>query len=230
MIHWDGGRVRRRGSGLIALAGVMFALALVFSMGGSFGSAVDAANSDIQLLEIELLERNESGISGLVTITSSNPETRIEIEVRGAVADYLPYLHLGTCDEYAAGGSIPLAVTQPGEPVSTTVDLPIEELAAGTYVVDLHIARGSLESLMDPSTSVACGAIVTGDPAGATVQPPITGIGPFDGDNVNWLVVTLTGFGVLFGFAGLLARRVPLPLVAEDVNQVALQRLRGLFV
>ncbi len=230
MMRWSTQPARRRSSWWLALAGVTLAFALVVALSGSLGAAVEAASGDDPTVEFALFTRNDSGIAGVARLAPSETDTRIEILVDGPDAEYLPYLHRGSCDEYTADVSIPLAVVRPGSTVNTTVDLSVSELTTGEYVIDLHVARGSLESLMDPATSVACGVIALDEAKDGPLQTPVAGIGPFDSDSANWFAVGLTGLGVLFGFAGLLARRVPPPAVAEDVNDVAIRRLRGIFV
>jgi len=230
MIRWSGDQPRRRNSGWLALAGVTFAFALVVALSGTLGVAVEAAPGDDQPVEFDLLPRNGSGISATARLTPSESDTRIEIVVNGPDAEYLPYLHRGTCDEYSSDVSIPLAVVRPGSTVNTTVDLSVSQLTAGGFLIDLHIARGSLESLMDPATSVSCGLLAIDGSSDEPLQTPVAGIGPFDSSSVNWVAAVLTVLAVLFGFAGLLARRVPPPVVAEDVDSVAVRRLQGLFV
>lgn len=230
MIRWSRNQPRRRSSGWLFLAGVTFAFALVIALSGTLDVAVEAAAGDDQPVEFELLPRNDSGIGGSARLTPSDSDTRIEIVVNGPKGDYLPYLHRGSCDEYSSDMSIPLAVVRPGSTVNTTVDLSVSELTTGGYVIDLHVAMGSLESLMDPATSVSCGVLTLNGSQNNPLQTPVAGIGPLDSGSANLVAAGLTVLAMLFGFAGLLARRVPPPIAAEDVNHVAIRRLRGLFV
>jgi hypothetical protein len=74
------------------------------------------------------------------------------------------------------------------------VDIPLETLRTRPYVIDLHALEGSIETLLDPSTSVSCGVVGTSqdedEGSGETsgVNPPIAGIGPIDSSR-EWMLV-----------------------------------------
>jgi hypothetical protein len=229
MIRWGERRTDRRGGGWLLLSGVAIALALSIAFRVLTGTDVLAAQANPDSISIELEERNDSEVSGVALIQRSDAESRIEVAIDGPAGQYLPYLHRGTCEAFIEGSSIPLAVVLPETPVGVTVDLTFEELVNGEFVIDLHVARGTLDSLMDPATSVACGTIQESN-GSETLQPPVAGIGPIGDDQAIWATVGFTVLGLMSASAGILIRRSPRPVSEVEVNMVALERLRGLFI
>jgi hypothetical protein len=182
---------------------------------------------------IELAERNDSGVSGEAGLVAADGATWVHISVDGASDNYLPYLHRGTCSAYFDAPAIPLALTATGVQSKTAVDLPLDELESGSYVIDLHIVVGDLEDLLDPKSSVACGAIGAeeGGVGGstATTQPPVTGIGPLQTGR-DWTLAVAFAMAILsfvLALTCLRERRLPAepPVI---INVVAMHRLRGL--
>jgi hypothetical protein len=187
-------------------------------------------------VSVRILERDHSGVSGKATLDAADGAVWVKIQVRGAKRDYLPYLHRGTCDAYRETPAIPLSLVAPGHTSETAIDLPLEELDSGDYVIDLHAADGDIASLLDPATSVACGVIgaktaatPTGEAAGST-HPPSTGVGPLESGHGRLL--TLMGALCLSSLilaclgAGVRQRPQHVPVV---IDVVARHRLRGLM-
>jgi hypothetical protein len=130
--------------GAITLAGARFVL---------------PAGAGTEPVSFPLVERNDSGVSGNVVLEVADGVTWFTVDVTGPDTNYLPILRVGTCEAFENDTATPLALVALGDPVATAIDIPIERLTSGGYMVDLHVADGSYEELLDPATSVACGAI-----------------------------------------------------------------------
>lgn len=214
--HAPGGARRRFAGSAVLFCGAILLTAVRFVL---------PAGAGIEPVTFPLVERNGSGVAGTVTLESVDGVTWFGIGVTGPDTNYLPIIRIGTCEAFASDAATPLALVTLGDTVSTAIDIPIERLQAGRYVVDLHVAGGSYDELLDPETSVACGTIpastdatVPGDGAGAgagtsaasdesvdprmpadgsdPIQTPDAGVGPIQSER-DWLMVT----GALLGLA-----------------------------
>ena len=145
------GRARRRFAGSAILLSCAITLA-----GARF---VLPAGAGTEPISFPLEERNGSGVGGSVALEAADGVTWFSVSVTGPDTNYLPILRAGSCEAFDDESATPLALVTLGEPVATAIDVPIERLTGGGYVVDLHVAGGSYEELLDPATSVACGAI-----------------------------------------------------------------------
>jgi hypothetical protein len=195
---------------------------------------VSGAQADDETMIVDLAERNGSGVTAQAELARSDAETRIRVSVLIGDGTFLPFLHRGTCAEYGAMDAVPLSLVAPEAPSETTVDLDVTTLTSGTYVIDLHVANGNLEMLMDPETGVACGVIETGGArsAGIAAQAPVTGIGPVDLPN-TWsqpAMLTLIAAGTFTAFAAVRTGRLTKSPQPELIDVVAMHRLRGLFL
>jgi hypothetical protein len=224
-------RNRRRARRLFVGAAVLLGLAVVLT-GARFYLPVMA---DATSVTVRLKERNQSGVSGRARLEAADGVTWIRISVNGPDLEYLPYLHHGTCKEYREALAIPLSLVAPNRPGETAIDIPLDELLSGGYVIDLHTVDLDVETLFDPATSVACGVVgkpKAPPPAGGTteeVQPPITGVGPIQGGR-DWAMLTAAALGAasfLFAMAGMREQRhVAQGFTTVDV--VNIRRLQGL--
>jgi hypothetical protein len=224
--------VRRGRLRWLASAALLWTLAILTALHDPRSPFVSGASAQDQPLSVELFERNGSGIRGVAEITPGKSESTVEIDVTGEDGEsYLPFIHRGTCFKFNESISVPLAIASLGAPSETTVDLDFETLTAGDIVIDLHRAEGSLETLMSPSTSVACGAISLPETEdGGALQTPVAGIGPVDVD-ARWsgpTVGVLIAGGMLAAMAGLRTARVPHYPEPVVIDVVARHRLRGL--
>jgi hypothetical protein len=216
-------RVRWMAYVTLALIGLGLALA---------GSGADAAD---KRASVRLPSTNGSTVRGRATVAQLDGLTTIAVSVAGGGdASYLPYVHRGTCTAYKEQPAIPLAIATSEAPSQTTVDIAIETLLNGEYVVDLHVAEGSIASLTDPTTSVACGVLQAASaatPTAVATQPPVAeapvaGVGPLSDGQTAGVLVALAGV-IAIGcmMTGLRLRR---PAVYVR-TRVVRRRYRGLL-
>jgi hypothetical protein len=184
-----GGRLGRK----LTLALVLLLLALG-SLG--IGLALAAQAEPLSLsLSVALEERNGSGVTGTALVEAVDGATWVTITLDGPDGGYLSFLHGGSCSAFAAGPAIPLALATRGVPSATAIDLPLSELMGGDFVIDVHAANGTIDSILDPATSVACGVLFTaaepesGGDGDESVSPPVAGIGPLDSGD-DWLIAS----------------------------------------
>ena len=136
------------------LTGLLVALVLMALM------ALPAlAQGDDDLLQIDLDEQNNSGISGTATLeTQEDGTTRVDLVLEGVdeEGEYPAHIHAGQCPE-------PGEVTHPLEPVVfnanagagvsvTILDASLEEILAEQSAINVHL-------FSDPSVYVACGTL-----------------------------------------------------------------------
>lgn len=119
------------------------------------GLAQDGGN----LLQIDLDEQNNSGISGTATLeTQEDGTTRVDLVLEGVdeEGEYPAHIHAGQCPE-------PGDITYPLEPVVfnanagagvsvTIIDAPLEEILAEQSAINVHLYS-------DASVYVACGTL-----------------------------------------------------------------------
>ena len=212
-------------------------------------SSVGADTGERRVLTLEA--SNGSGITGEARLTGFGNQTVISIMLSdGGDAVYFPHLHEGTCDDYDGIPIVPLAETVHGKRTRATVDLTLEELLSGRYVIDAHPSIGSAESLFDPSSAVVCGEVpqatlVDGDQSATSDQQteepdevspdeantdlsqfPDAGVGPFaeSGVHGNTLTTSLTLLAAALGVIGLHQRRRLVPTIAQLRLQALMAR------
>lgn len=119
---------------------------------------------------IDLRELNESGVTGTVTLSSQGEATRISIQLAGdaVTGDHIAHLHNGTCEA-------PGEYTYTLNPVSdqgtseTVVNLTLDELMAGGYMVNVHPSEADWDTWMVCGELTATGVSATETPAPTTV-------------------------------------------------------------
>lgn len=210
-------------------AAVLLALALALSTARFYLPVVAGSDS----ATIRLKERNRSGVTGRATLEAAGEAVWVRITVKGPDRDYLPYLRSGTCTDVRQAVAIPLSLARPGAPGATAIDLPLDELRSGDYVIDVHDAASDADTLFDPGSSVACG--IVGTTASATagsaeggVQPPITGVGPIE-SGWDWTMVAAAGLGLVsfvLAVAGLREQRREARGLTI-VDEIRIRRLQG---
>ncbi len=124
---------------------------------------------DAPRIEIEFTELNDSGIEGIAILYEFGDQTIVEIDVDGAGENHPAHVHAGTCGEVEPQVEYALEnVGEDGESRSL-IDVSLEELLEGEYVVDLHLAPTELGTL------IAC-ADIEGTPEvpEATATPDAT--------------------------------------------------------
>ena len=154
---------------------------------------------------VQLNEVDDSNVSGTVTLTAQGGQTNVDMRLTGAgvQGDHPTHIHTGTCENFDPNPLYPLetVILQPvdntGRSVST-VDVPLEQLQSGEYVILVHLSRDAL------TTYLVCGEIPqTGAaaPAGGTVAAvPDAGSGAGEG-NARPAIAALV-FSLLAGAAG----------------------------
>lgn len=190
--------------------------ALLFLTAGLFVAALalggERTTVAAEPLVVRLKTTHDAGVAARAVLSPADDLTTIRITISRGDDTYLPYVRRGSCAAYADQPRIPLALASADQPSATLVDLPYDELAAGGYVLDLHVATGTFDELLDPSTSVACGAIGVADSgstgeAAAAVTAPVTGVGPLHGGAATGpLVGAAVGAALVFAVGWRLRR------------------------
>jgi hypothetical protein len=202
---------------------VVAALALIAGLAALGGSPSTLAAPRAQTADtpdhvtIRLRETGDTGISGKATLRTGDGVTRIGIRLTGTDDAYPAHLHQGTCKEFEAMPKFPLADAEPGKTTRTVLDVPLEELLAGGYVINIHQPAMDLDSLLDPASVVACGEVAVttasmtgtgGTDAGESIQPPVTGVGPaIPASPFGVLSIGLTALAFVLAGAGVALRR-----------------------
>lgn len=207
-----------RSRNLLMTAGVVAVLALVAGLAALAESPGTLAAETPDHLTIRLRDVGDTGVSGKATLRTGDGVTTVGIRLTGAEDAYPAHLHEGICDEYEAMPRFPLADAEPGRTTRTVLDVPLDELLAGDYVINIHQPAMDLESLLDPASVVACGEIVIppmtttgtgGTDSGEPVQPPVTGVGSAIPDgSIGLLMVGLGALAIALATAGVAARRM----------------------
>jgi hypothetical protein len=129
-----------------------------------------AISGDEPTATIALQELNDSGVSGTVVLTGQGAATKVSILLSGVVTGgHIAHLHDGTC---AAPGEYTYTLT----PISaegtseTIVNLTIEQLLGGNYMINVHPSEDNWDAWMVCGELVATGGTV----ATATVAPTST--------------------------------------------------------
>lgn len=132
---------------------------------------------------IPLRELNDSGVTGTVVLSEQGAATRISIQLTGdaVTGDHVAHLHDGTCEA-------PGEYTYTLNPVSaegtseTVVNLTLDELLAGGYMVNVHPDEANWDTWMvcgELTTTSATAAVTPTPPAGGqgttTIQTPAAG-------------------------------------------------------
>jgi hypothetical protein len=114
---------------------------------------------DARRLELTLRELNDSGVSGTVTLFDAGDRTIVEIDAEGTGENHPSHIHAGRCDDLTPDVGYPLENVQSGETTTSVVDVPLDDLLANPFSVDLHLAPNELGTL------IAC-AEIEGEPTG----------------------------------------------------------------
>ena len=120
------------------LAFALAAAALVLTF-GIFGFARIAAAQDGKSVTVELVEENDSGLSGTAVLTPDGDQTRVVVEAPGAEEGISGHMFDSTCDDHG-GATVfhdftPLDADGRSE---TVVDETFENLTTGDYWIHLH--------------------------------------------------------------------------------------------
>lgn len=138
-------------------AGLALALA---GCGSDNGDEEGEAQAGEGIVNVELMEQNESGESGTAELRAEGETTVVEISLDGAPAEAQPaHIHEGTCEDLNAQPAYPLEDVVNGTSTSTE-EVPLEELKSGQYAINVH------KSASEADVYVACGNIGTGSGTG----------------------------------------------------------------
>lgn len=109
-------------------------------------------------LELELEELNDSGITGTVTLyDAGDDETIVEFDVEGSGGNHPAHIHRGTCGDLDPEPYKNLENVDAQGKSTTVVDVALDDLLAGDYAIDMHLAPDELGTL------IAC-ADIEGEP------------------------------------------------------------------
>jgi hypothetical protein len=99
-----------------------------------------------------LTAQNASGENGTVALTPRGTKTLVVVQLTGApnTTPQPAHVHVGPCAKLDPVPKYPLASLVDGVSV-TTLDVPIADLTAGTFAVNVH------KSVDEIKTYVACG-------------------------------------------------------------------------
>jgi hypothetical protein len=117
---------------------------------GPAAAAPENASSSDQVT-VELAEQNNSGESGIATLTATGASTRVVLEMKNPTTDSQPaHIHRGSCENLDADPLHGLLNVIQGRS-ETVVNLPLSELTAGGLALNVHQSNAKLD------TYVACG-------------------------------------------------------------------------
>ena len=170
------------------LSGGGLAFVAVVAMAFASASALAAGDSARVLLG----SQGKSGIAGTARLTAQGELTIVSVTISGGEGNaFLPDIRSGTCAGAADLPEIPLAMTTTSS--QTTIDMPLDDLSSGSYVIMLHSLGGNAASL-GPENALACGEI--GGAPGAN-SAPSTGVGPGSAETSSgWRAAVLIAVAV----------------------------------
>jgi hypothetical protein len=203
-------RLIQRRDPLVAAA-CAAALALAAALAGlPDAPRIDAAGSTVpDHVTIRLRSAGDSEVEGKATLRAGDGITTVAIRLAGPAGSYPTHIREGTCQVFEPVLDFPLTDAEPGRITRTVVEIPLAELLAGTYVINVHRPTTDLGTLLDPSSLVACGTIEAlrqpapeETPQGVT-NPPVTGAGTtIAGQSMSARLVALGALAVALACAG----------------------------
>ena len=156
-------------------------------------AATTAIAAAQQATTLQLVQQNNSGISGTATFTASGGGLTVDLKVTGAGAGPQPaHIHEGTCTQLNPTPQFTLAPVTNGAS-TTTLQTTLQSLAATPHAVHMHKSADEL------TVYVAC----------ADINPstlPRTG----EADSSTWYIFAAVGLS-LVGVGLLLRRRSAKP-------------------
>jgi hypothetical protein len=116
------------------------------------GDTGTAASDGGRTITVELATQNDSGESGTATLTEQGSTTAVVLGLENLAAEVAQpaHIHKGTCAELDPAPTYPLTNVVDGAS-ETTVDVPLEELEAGRFAINVH------KSEAEADVYVACG-------------------------------------------------------------------------
>lgn len=132
-------------------------LLLIVALALGLSSVAFAADGDE--LTIDLMELNDSGITGAAAFVEEGGNVGVGVALTGSTGVHPGHIHSGTCDDLGAV-VYPLTNVEGGISSTLVEGVTIEDLLAEPHAVNLHMSAQDIE------TYVACGDIVAGDDGG----------------------------------------------------------------
>lgn len=137
-------------------------------------------------LELTLDELNDSGITGTVTLYDTGEgKTVVKFDVQGAGGDHPAHIHQGVCGDLDPEPSQSLQNIDANGESTTIVDVTLDDLLAGNYAVDMHLAPDEL------GTMIAC-ANIEGEPEVPASTTPVASPEATPNEGVGGTVPTET--------------------------------------
>jgi len=142
---------------------------------GALGASASAQDTADGAVTVELIEVDGSGVSGVAILTPEGDQIQVDmtLEGPGLVGNHPTHIHTGTCTNFDPNPLYPLE-TVLLEPVSaegrsvSTVDVPLEQLQRGDYVILVHLSPEAL------TTYLVCGEIPEAGAGGETATGETT--------------------------------------------------------
>jgi len=178
------------------LVAVVLGLVMVFAVG-----IVSTAGAQGQSVTLNLVQQNNSGITGTATLTEMpGGKLRVEIKVNGAGAGPQPaHIHGGSCAQLDPAPRFSLTPVANGSSTAE-IDATLAMLTAQPSAIHMHKSQEELP------VYVACADIRA---AAQAAQPAQPGTLPRAGDagSLAGLAAGLSGLGASLVAAGYLVRR-----------------------
>lgn len=164
----------------VSIVGVLAALTLsLYLLNGGVATSQDSEGTpgaspmaspqaDDPRITIDFTELNDSGVTGTATLYAAAERTIVEIDLDGTGEDHPAHIHAGTCDDIEPEPEYNLENVGEAGTSTSEVDVPLDDLIDGDYVIDLHLAPNQLGSL------IVCGEI-EGQPTNGAGTPVAVG-------------------------------------------------------
>jgi len=123
---------------------------------------------DAPRITIDFTELNDSGVSGTATLFAAGDATIVTFDLEGTGEEHPAHIHQGTCDDIQPEPAYNLQNVGEDGATTSQVEVPLDELIDGDYVIDLHLAANQLGTL------IVCGEIA-GQPVNAAGTPVAVG-------------------------------------------------------
>ncbi len=124
------------------------------------------------VVTVRLLPASGSAVKGRAVLRAYDALTTVDVLLVRGEAQHVVEIRQGSCQSPAGTSLLPLSDATPGTPVTTLIDITLQELlTTETMIVVLRPAL-EFEGLYDPANVVACGQISSARPS---AKPPRTG-------------------------------------------------------
>ena len=129
-------------------------LTAVLAMGLLAGCGASGSSSKESAVTFPLRAQNNSGVSGVATLTPEGGKTRVVLKLSGAAAavPHPAHIHAGTCTKLDPKPKYPLNGVVNGSS-TTVVDAGLDAITSGANAINVH------KSAEDIKTYIACGNV-----------------------------------------------------------------------